>query len=320
MRPAFEPTLRLGISSCLMGEEVRWNGGHKRDRFLIGLLSDHVEWFPLCPEVEIGLGTPRETIHLIGSVDRPRLVGRQSGDDHTETMQAWARDRLEEIAGWNLHGFILKRASPSCGLFRVKVQNDKGMPEHTGRGIFARELAERFPLLPLEEEGRLTDLGLRENFIERVFVYERWQRLLRDNPTPSGLVDFHTRHKMTVMAHSPEIYRELGQIVAAGKTPWPQLAATYSERLFAALAVQATRGRHRNVLHHLMGFIKNEITAQDKRELLEAIDDYAAGLTPLLVPLTLLKHHFRRHATPGWVGQQLYLDPYPKEMMLRSHA
>ncbi len=182
-------------------------------------------------------------------------------------------------------------------------------------------MATRFPLLPLEEEGRLNDLGLCENFIERVFVYERWQRFLQDDPTLSGLVDFHMRHKLTVMAHSPEIYRELGRIVvAAGKPPWPELAATYGDRLFAALAAQATRGRHRNVLHHLMGFIKNELTADDKRELLEAIDDYAAGLTPLIVPLTLLKHHSRRLATPDWVGRQVYLDPYPKELMLRSHA
>ncbi len=321
MTTALEPVLRLGISSCLMGEEVRWNGGHKRDASLLGLLNDYVEWFPLCPEVEIGLGTPRETIHLIGSVERPRLVGTKSGDDHTEAMEEWSRRQLEEIAGWNLHGFVLKRASPSCGLFRVKVRNAKGMPEHTGRGIFARELATRFPLLPLEEEGRLNDLGLRENFIERVFVYERWQRLLRDDPTPSGLVDFHTRHKLAVMAHSPELYRTLGRIVAAaGKTPWPELAEGYGIELFAALAIKATRGRHRNVLHHLLGFVKNELEADDKRELLEAIDDYAEGLTPLVVPLTLLKHHFRRVETPDWVGQQVYLHPYPKELMLRSHA
>jgi len=321
MTATLEPSLRLGISSCLMGEEVRWNGGHKRDGFLLGLLNAYVEWFPLCPEVEIGLGTPRETIHLIGAVDQPRLVGTKSGADHTETMQRWARESLEEIAGWDLHGFVLKRASPSCGLFRVKVRNDKGMPEHTGRGIFARELAERFPLLPLEEEGRLHDLGLRENFIERVFVYERWQRLLRENPTPAGLVDFHTRHKLAVMAHSPKRYRELGRMVAdAGKAPWRELAEAYASELFAALAVKATRGRHRNVLHHLMGFVKNELEADDKVELLEAIDDYAAGLMPLVVPLTLLNHHFRRLDAPDWVSQQVYLHPYPKELMLRSHA
>ncbi len=245
-RAALEPSLRLGISSCLVGEEVRWNGGHKRDAFLLGLLGDYVEWFPVCPEVEIGLGTPRETIHLIGSVERPRLVGGKSRDDHTEAMQRWARERLEEIAGWNLHGFVLKRASPSCGLFRVKVHNDKGMPEHAGRGIFAHELAERFPLLPLEEEGRLGEL-------------------------------------------------------------------------FTALAVRATRGRHRNVLHHLLGFVKTELATDDKLELLEVIDDYAAGLTPLVVPLTLLKHHFRRLDTPDWLERQVYLHPHPKELMLRSH-
>jgi len=321
MTETLEPSLRLGISSCLIGEEVRWNGGHKRDAALLGLLSDYVEWFPLCPEVEIGFGTPRETIHLIGSVERPRLVGRRSGNDHTEAMQQWARERLEAIAGWNLHGFVLKRSSPSCGLFRVKVRNDKGMPEHTGRGIFAHELAKRFPLLPLEEEGRLIDLDLRENFIERAFVYKRWQRMLRDNSTPSGLVDFHTRHKLAVMAHSPKLYRALGQRVAvAGKAPWLELVEAYGAELFAALEVKATRGRHRNVLHHLLGFVKNELEADSKRELLKAIDDYAEGLTPLVVPLTLFKHHFRHLNTPEWVGQQIYLHPYPKELMLRSHA
>lgn len=315
------PPLRLGVSSCLLGEEVRWNGGHKRDRHLLDLLGPHVEWFPLCPEVEIGLGTPRETIHLIGSVDSPRLVGTKSKADHTEAMESWARSAMAQIDGWKLHGFVLKRASPSCGLFRVKVMNAKGMPEHKGQGVFARELAARFPLMPMEEEGRLCDSVLRENFVERLFVNQRWQALLDEDPTPRGLVRFHTRHKLSLLAHDPEIYRELGRLVAdAGRAEWAELTRAYGERMFAGLIRPASRGRHRNVLHHLMGFVKDRLTAVDKAELLETIDDYAAGLAPLLVPVTLLKHHLRRGEAPDWVHEQYYLEPYPKELMLRSHV
>ena len=215
-----EPTIRLGVSTCLLGEEVRYDGGHKLDRFLVNTLGPFVEWVPVCPEVEIGLPTPRESMRLVGDPEAPRLIAPKSGHDYTERMQTWARERLEELAAVKLDGFIFKKDSPSSGLFRVRVYDQNGMPRRIGTGIFPREVMNRFPLLPLEEEGRLHDMRLRENFIERIFVYYRWMRLLEEDPTPGGLVRFHTAHKLTVMAHSPSHYQEMGRLVAqAGSLP-----------------------------------------------------------------------------------------------------
>jgi uncharacterized protein YbgA (DUF1722 family)/uncharacterized protein YbbK (DUF523 family) len=316
-----EPTIRLGVSTCLLGEEVRYDGGHKLDRFLVNTLGPFVEWVPVCPEFEIGLGVPRESLRLVGDLEAPRLVAPKSGQDHTERMQTWARERLEELAAVMLHGFIFKKDSPSSGLFRVRVYDDKGMPNRVGTGIFPRELMKRFPLLPLEEEGRLHDMRLRENFIERIFVYYRWTHLLEEDPTPGGLVRFHTAHKLTLMAHSPSHYQEMGRLVAqAGSLPWEELVETYGRLLMEGLKVLGTPGKHTNVLQHLMGFLKDVLSKEDKAELLGLIEDYRMGLVPLIVPLTLLKHHLSRHPIPDWVHQQVYLNPYPKELMLRNHV
>jgi uncharacterized protein YbgA (DUF1722 family)/uncharacterized protein YbbK (DUF523 family) len=316
-----EPTIRLGVSTCLMGESVRYDGGHKRDRFVINTLGEFVEWVAVCPEVEIGLPVPREAMRLVGDPEDPRLVTIKTGNDHTEHMQTWARERLEQLAKVKLHGFIFKSRSPSSGLYRVKVYDDHGMPSRVGTGIFAREVMRRFPLLPLEEEGRLHDMGLRENFIERIFVNHRWTCLLEKDPNPRGLVAFHTAHKLSMMAHSPEHYRKMGRLVAqAGSLPWQELVDTYGLLLMDGLRVMATRGRHVNVLQHLMGFLKEFVSAEDKTELLSLIEDYRQGLVPLIVPLTLLKHHLNRFPVPDWVHQQVYLHPYPKELMLRNHV
>jgi uncharacterized protein YbgA (DUF1722 family)/uncharacterized protein YbbK (DUF523 family) len=316
-----EPTIRLGVSICLLGERVRYDGGHKRDLFLVNTLGRYVEWVPVCPEFEIGLGVPRESLRLVGDPEAPRLIAPKSGQDHTERMQTWARKRLEELAAVKLHGFIFKKDSPSSGLFRVRVYNDKGMPRRVGTGIFPREVMKRFPLLPLEEEGRLHDMRLRENFIERVFVYYRWTCMLEESPTPGGLVRFHTAHKLTLMAHSPSHYQEMGRLVAqAGSLPWEELVETYGSLLMEGLKVLGTPGRHSNVLQHLMGFLKDVLSREDKAELLGLIEDYRQGLVPLIVPLTLLRHHLRRHPVPDWVHQQVYLNPYPKELMLRNHV
>jgi uncharacterized protein YbgA (DUF1722 family)/uncharacterized protein YbbK (DUF523 family) len=314
-------TIRLGISTCLLGEEVRYDGGHKLDRFLVNTLGRYVEWVPVCPEVETGLPIPRESMRLVGDPEAPRLVTLKSGQDYTERMQTWARQRVEELANVGLHGFIFKKDSPSSGLFRVKVYTEKGMPSKIGTGIFPREVMTRFPLLPLEEEGRLHDMHLRENFIDRVFAYYRWTRLLKENPTPGGLVQFHTAHKLTLMAHSPSHYQEMGRLVAqAGTSPWEELVETYGHSLMEGLQVMTTPGKHTNVLQHLMGFLKDELTREDKAELLAYIEDYRNGLVPLIVPLTLFKHHLKRHTVPEWVHQQVYLHPYPKELLLRNHV
>ena len=316
-----EPTIRLGVSTCLLGEEVRYDGGHKLDRFLVNTLGPFVEWVPVCPEFEIGLGVPRESLRLVGDPEAPRLIARKSGQDHTERMQTWARERLEELAVVKLHGFIFKKDSPSSGLFRVRVYDQNGMPRRVGTGIFPREVMNRFPLLPLEEEGRLHDMRLRENFIERIFIYYRWTHLLEEDPTPGGLVRFHTAHKLTLMAHSPSHYQEMGRLVArAGTQPWEELVETYGHLLMDGLKVLGTPGKHTNVLQHLMGFLKDVLSKEGKAELLGLIEDYRGELVPLIVPLTLLQHHLRRHPVPDWVHQQVYLNPYPKELMLRNHV
>ena len=313
--------IRLGVSRCLLGENVRYDGGHKLDRFLVNTLGNYVEWVPVCPEVEIGLPVPRESLRLVGDRDAPRLVALQSGRDHTERMQSWAGERLEGLARIGLHGFVFKKDSPSSGLFRVKVFDENGVPSRAGTGIFPRELMRRFPLLPLEEEGRLHDMHLRENFIDRIFAYYRWTRLLENEPTPGGLVKFHTAHKLTLMAHSPARYRDLGRLVAqAGSLPWQELVEAYGRSLMEALRVMTTPGKHTNVLQHLMGFLKNNLSSEDKQELLGLIEDYREELVPLVVPVTLLRHHLSRHEVPEWVHQQVYLYPYPKELMLRNHV
>lgn len=221
----------------------------------------------------------------------------------------------------NLHGFVFKKDSPSSGLFRVRLYDKNGVPNREGQGIFAGEFVKRFPLLPVEEEGRLHDMRLRENFIERVFIYRRWTQLLEQEPTPGGLVRLHTTLKLTLMAHSPAHYQELGQLVAqAGKLPWPELTDTYARQLMEGMRILATPGKHANVLQHLMGYLKEQLSPEDKQELLGLIEDYRNGLTPLIVPLTLLRHHLNRHPVPDWVHQQVYLHPYPKELLLRNHV
>jgi uncharacterized protein YbgA (DUF1722 family)/uncharacterized protein YbbK (DUF523 family) len=304
-----------------MGENVRYDGGHKRDRYLINTLGQFVEWVPVCPEVEIGLSTPREAMHLVGDPEDPRLVTIKTDKDHTDRMQTWARERLEQLAEVGLHGFVFKSKSPSSGLYRVKVYSEHGIPSRIGTGIFPREVMRCFPLLPLEEEGRLHDMGLRENFIERVFVTYRLSCMLEKDPTPAGVVAFHTAHKLTMMAHSPDHYRKMGRLVAqAGNLPWSELIDSYGRLLAEGLQVMATRGRHANVLQHLMGFLKGFLSTEDKAELLRLVQDYQEGLVPLIVPLTLLKHHLSRHPVADWVHQQVYLHPYPKELMLRNHV
>jgi uncharacterized protein YbgA (DUF1722 family) len=260
-------------------------------------------------------------MHLEGDPDNPRLVTIKTGKDYTERMQSWARDRLEELAALQLHGFVFKSRSPSSGLYRVKVYDEHGMPSRIGTGIFPSEVMRRFPLLPLEEEGRLHDMGLRENFIERIFVYYRWTCMLNEDPSPGGVVAFHTAHKLTMMAHSPDHYRKMGRLVAqAGALPWHELGDRYGRLLMEGLEVMGTRGRHVNVLQHLMGFLKEFLSTEDKAELLDLITDYQDGLVPLIVPLTLLRHHLERYPVADWVHQQVYLHPYPKELMLRNHV
>lgn len=309
--------IRVGISSCLTGEEVRFDSGHKRDAYIMGTLAQYFELVPYCPEMAVGLGVPRPPIRLVGDPEAPRARGTRDPDlDVTDELAAYGRGVAARSG--DLSGYILKRGSPSCGMERVKVYLENGHPGGQGRGVFARALMEALPLLPVEEEGRLGDPVLRENFIERVLVYHRWQRLTGGGLTPAALVDFHTRHKLLVMAHSQEAYRRLGRLVAeAGSRPIAELGEAYIAELMSALARKVKRGQHVNVMMHLLGFLKPHLDAGDKAELLETFEAYRRGRLPLVVPITLLKHHFRRHPEP-YVERQVYLSPHPAELMLRN--
>lgn len=318
-RPDSRP-VRVGISSCLLGNEVRYDGGHKRDRFLTDTLGQFFEWVPVCPEVELGLGTPRETLRLVGDPGGPRLIFAKTGEDQTDAMQTWAGVRLEQLARLDLCGYILKSDSPSCGMERVRLYGPSGIPGKNGVGIFARALMARFPLLPVEEEGRLHDLALRENFVERVFCYRRWRDLVAGRLTPGRLVAFHAAHKLLLLAHSPKHVAELGRLVAAAKhLPPAELEARYGALFMTALRVRATAKKQVNVLHHILGYLKRDLDGRDKTELLALISDYHRGLVPLVVPLTLLKHHLARIRVP-YLADQIYLSPHPKELMLRNHV
>lgn len=309
--------IRLGISSCLLGQKVRFDGNHKLDNFLRGTLGQFFEWVPVCPEVAIGLGVPRPPIRLAGRASAPRAVGvKDDSIDVTDKLAAYGKQQARRLD--DLSGYVFKSRSPSCGMERVKIHQHAGIPAKRGRGIYADAFLAGQPWLPAEEEGRLGDPRLRENFIERVFVYHRWQALTAQGLTAARLVDFHTCHKLALMAHDVEACRRLGRLVAqAGRRNLKQSGHEYLVRLMQALQRPATPARHANVLQHLMGYLKKHLDAADKTELLEAIHAYRRGEAPFAAPLTLLRHHFRRHPDPCIVGQT-YLNPDPRELLLRG--
>jgi len=312
--------IRLGVSACLLGQRVRYDGGHRLDQFLVGELGRYVEYVPVCPEAEAGLGIPREAMRLVGDPERPRMVTVRTGEDRTALMTDWAERRVLELEAEDLCGFIFKKDSPSSGLTRVKVYSQGGMPIRKGVGMFARAFVKHFPALPVEEEGRLNDADIRENFIERVFALERWREQVVRSPSRGALVRFHSMHKLLLMAHSPEHYRTMGRLVAEAKAHEQQeLLDTYQTSLLEALALRATPRKHVNVLHHIVGYFKRDLTADEKRELLEVIETYRSGLVPLIVPITLLNHYVRRFEEP-YLAEQVYLHPHPLELKLRNHV
>jgi len=311
--------IRIGISACLLGKKVRYDGGHKQDRYITDTLGQFFDYIPVCPEVEYGLSVPREPMHLAGSVENPRLVTIHTGIDHTAGMKDWAKEKLDELARQGLCGYIFKSRSPSSGMRGVKVYAGSGPPVHRGVGIFAAAFMKRFPLIPVEDEGRLHDPGLRENFIERVFVFKRWREFTQNKPSAGGLVEFHARHKLLVMAHSPKHLSALGRIVGNAKGYGQGLADAYIEALMEALRLAATTRKNTNVLYHIAGYFKKELTGDEKKELLEVIDWYHRGLIPLVVPVTLLNHYVRKYDKPYLKGQY-FLNPHPVELMLRNHV
>ena len=311
--------LRLGISACLLGEQVRFDGGHKRDRFLTDELGKHVEWVPVCPEVEVGMGTPRETLHLVRDGRTLGMITTRTAIDYTDRMNQWGRSRVEALAREDLDGYVFKKDSPSCGVWRVKVSSPHGRMRE-GRGLFAAVVIERFPLLPVEEEGRLTDPRLRENFVERIFAFRRLKDHFNRRWTLGSLVEFHTAHKMTLLSHSTTSYRKLGRLVARAKElSRAELRQEYERGFMSTLALPADTRRHTNVLMHMAGHLKHRLDAASRKELFECLEEYRRGLLPLVVPITLLGHHVRV-LDVGYLAGQTYLQPHPRELMLRNHV
>jgi len=312
--------IKIGISSCLLGEKVRYDGGHKLDHYIRETLGQYVEWLPVCPEVEYGLPVPREAMHLVGTVEGPRLVTSRTGVDHTDGMRRWAGQRLNELEKEGLCGFIFKSRSPSSGMHRVKVYNPSGIPFRTGVGIFAGAFMERFPLLPVEDDGRLQDPALRENFIERVFVFRRWKEFQGSGAKIKDLVSFHTDHKLLILSHSVRHYRTLGSMVAAAKRYQSEKPhSEYIYNLMEGLKLLSTTKKNTNVLHHILGYFKKMISSDEKQELLELIENYYKGLVPLIVPVTLIKHYVRKY-DDHYLARQYFLNPHPVELMLRNHV
>lgn len=310
--------IKVGISACLLGEPVRFNGGHKESRLCSETLARHFEFIPVCPEVAIGLGTPRQPIRLVGDPDHPRAVGSVHAElDVTDALTSYGQQVATELH--DICGFVLMQKSPSCGMERVKVYQANGHPiEGGGSGLFAHALMQARPDLPIEEDGRLNDPVLRENFLTRIFAYAEWQRLVASGVTRKALVEFHSRYKYQLMATDPVQYKALGRLVATvGKQPLEAFAPSYFSQLMAALKKTASRGTHTNVLQHLSGYLKRDLGTQDKQELQRLIDQYREGVVPLVVPMTMLKHHFRRHPD-RYVATQVYLQPHPEDLSLRN--
>ena len=317
MESISEKKIKLGISSCLLGEQVRFDSGHKKNAYITGVLSDYFEFAPFCPEVAIGLGIPRETIRLVNFDDDIRCVGSKTPElDVTEQLA----DMAQQQSDWHkdLSGYLLKKDSPSCGMERVKVYS-KGSPSKNGVGIYTKRLMENFPNLPVEEEGRMEDAHLRENFIQRVYIYSRWQSMCQEGLSLSGLQGFHAQHKYIFMSHNQLQAKELGSLLAATKSvDAEELAEQYLKQMMILLKVIATRKNHVNTLQHIQGYLKKHMEADDKAELKTLIENYSKGLVPLIVPITLLRHHFRKNPN-DYITQSFYMSPHPGELMLLNN-
>jgi uncharacterized protein YbgA (DUF1722 family)/uncharacterized protein YbbK (DUF523 family) len=312
--------VKIGVSTCLLGENVRYDAGHKLDRYITDTLGQYFGWVPVCPEVEYGLPVPREPMHLVGDPDSPHLVTIRTGVDYTAGMLKWAEKKLKELEKEDLSGFIFKSKSPSSGIGGVKVYTSSGMPSQRGVGIFGGAFMQHFPLIPVIDDGRLHDPSLRENFIERVFVYKRWKEFMEKGGLVRDLIVFHTEHKLLILSHSPKHFSILGQLVASAKKYKPEdLHPEYIRLLMEGLRLIATVKKNTNVLLHIAGYFKKQLSADDKKELFEVIENYHKGYVPLIVPIVLIKHYVRKFDEP-YLNKQYYLTPHPLELMLRNHA
>jgi len=320
LNDGIEKSIKIGVSTCLLGQKVRFDAGHKHDRYITDILGDYFHFVPVCPELEVGMGVPRESVRLVGSLEAPRLVGTRTGADWTYRMLTYARQRVRRSDLLDLCGYILKKDSPSCGMERVKLYHESGLAERSAAGLYAKILMEQYPLLPVEEEGRLNDARIRDNFIERVFAYYRLRRLFASGFSRGALVAFHTANKYLILAHSPKHYTLLGRLAAEVKAHRPsEFREKYSALFMEALTIKATPKKHHNVMLHILGYLKTDLEPADKKYILGVLDDYRLGLVPLVVPLTLLRHYVAKQGVT-YIADQIYLNPHPKELMLRNHV
>ncbi len=314
-RPA--APLQVAVSDCLLGSPVRYDGGHKKSSLPHEELAGLFEFIGYCPEMAIGLGTPRAPIRLVGLVDEPRAVGQTNQRDVTDALQAEAERVAPGLRA--VSAYVFMKNSPSCGLFRVKVYDDNNVPTAAGSGVYAQHLRKRLPEMPMEESGRLFDPVLRENFVTRVFVYAHWQLLISTGPSAAQLIEFHARYKYLLMAHSVAHTISAGRLLSNLSGGADQILAcgqAYFCELMAGLSKPATRGGHANVLAHLQGYVKQALSSADRSELAGLIESYRSGSQPLLAPLTLLRHHLHHHGS-DYALRQIYLEPHPESAALR---
>ena len=313
--------IKIGVSSCLLGEKVRWNGDHKQNHFVREILANYFEYISICPEMEVGMGVPRETVALYGNLEKSRMISRKTQTDWTKPMQKYIQVRINSLTREDLCGFIFKSKSPSCGLSRVPVYSEFGSHSvRHGSGMFAREFTNKFPLIPTEDEGRLNDSRIRENFIVKVFSFYRLQNLFKENFSIGRLVKFHTQQKYLLLAHSRKHYDALGQLVAKPKSlKIEDLKDRYGKIFMEALTFKATPKKNTDVLLHMMGFLKQILSKGEKADILSTIEDYRKELLPLIVPVTLIHHQVHKHNIE-YLMNQVYLKPHPKELKLRNHV
>ncbi len=314
------PLIRVGVSACLLGQEVRYDGNHKRNSFVADVLGQHCRLVPICPEVEVGMSVPREAVRLEGDREAPRMIGIESGTDWTARMNKYVSRRVRRGDVVDLSGYVLKKGSPSCGMQRVKLFGDTGRPRRQARGLFASALIQQYPLLPVEEEGRLNDSKLREYFIVRVFAYHRLRGLFKERFNLAKLARFHTNHKYLLLTHSLQHYKLLDQLVDNAR--WykaSEIRPKYGTLFMEALKVKSTARKNISALGKILRFLRNHLTSVENRDILRVMEDYRKGLVPLIVPLTLVRHHVNTHGI-GCMRDQVYLYPHPKELMLRNHV
>ena len=334
--PDPEKQITLGISSCLLGHKVRYNGGHKRSSFCVNTLARFFHFEPICPELAIGLGIPREPIRLVGkladsslsaeksSSSAPgkklniRVVGTDNAElDVTDDLVQYGRQMAGQLS--HICGYILMQKSPSCGMDRVKVYHQNGHPlGESAPGAYAGAFMDSCPLLPVEEEGRLHDPVLRENFFTRVYAYYSWQKMVLAQPSYNALVEFHAMYKYMIMAHYPQGYKRLGQIVARGReSSLPALLEEYFEAFMTALKRRANRKSHTNAMMHILGYVKKSVAGKERNQLLTLIEEYRQGMVPLIAPMTMLRHFIENHGSP-YIQKQTYLTPHPDQLGLRN--